>query len=37
MGFALEWMLSGSRSISLTECFDKSYPERGKTRARLNL
>ena len=37
MGFALGWMLSGSRSISLTEYFDKSYPERGTTRGSLKL
>lgn len=37
-GFALDWMLSGSRAASATGYFSKSYLiEGGQTRARLKL
>lgn len=37
MGFVMDRILPGSRSISMTKYLDKSHPERGKIRARLKL
>lgn len=36
-GFALDWLLSGSRGNSMFGCLNKSYPGGGKTRTRLKL